>query len=442
MQRFREIVGAVKAQATKREKLFRALTNGGILDSAQRENAQRLLHSEAVAVVTNFYPSLFGGPVSQFLKCLTAVKVCEELAKDGIVSVPVCWISSTAPLGFSTSSVNLLDDESELHRFQLPEVINCEPVPSQAPDILRQIKEVGRGTYDTEVLEILGAVLASSMPFPSPTARLVEALMKELGLIVLDADAPGFLSILNEALAPIRSQTENIQSLMQKKASELAASGYIGTSSEDEDIIPACLIPCLVLPAIACVIDPYEIYGYAKALPIFDEALVPRPVAWPRSSATILDVRSRRILERYDLTLPRLYSGEEEVIKNILEVLPNSTPEKIKSLKLEVETRMAELAARVSTRSEFADSAKSCKEKIIYQLEKLQAQFEAAMQRKEQALRRRIHRACNFLAPNRRIQEMELAGIQIPLRYSRGGLRSLCEKLDVVKFEHQLIAMD
>ena len=444
MKKLREIADAVKAQTTKRKRLFQILTNGEILDSVQRDNIQQLLQPESVAVVTNFYPSLLGGHVSQILKCLTAVKVCEELAKDGILSVPVCWVNTAAPLGFSTRSVSLLDDESELHRLQLSEAANPipgEPVPSsQAPDLLQQIEEFGRRTYDTEALEILRAVLAPSTPFPSPSARLAAALMKEWRLIVLDDGAPGFKSILDEAFIPIRSQTQEIQSLLQKRAAELAASGYFEAFSEGS--VPACLIPSLVLPAIACVIDPHEVYGYAKALPILDAASMPRPAAWPQASATILDARSRRILERYDLSLHQLYSGEEEVVKKIMEALPNSMPEKIKRLKLEVETRVAELAAMASAESEFADSAKSCGGKVLYQLEKVQTQFEAAIQRKQQAVRHQIHKACNFLAPNQGIQEMELAGIQIPLRYSRSGLRSLYEKLDVMEFEHQLIAMD
>jgi len=444
MKTLREIADAVRSQERKREKLSQVLACSEILDPAQMESAQRLLHPESVAIVTNIYPSLLGGPVSQILKCLTAVKVCEELAKDGILSVPVCWISTTAPLGFSTRSVRMLDDESELHRLQLSDATDLAPgelVPSdQASALLHQIEEFGRRTYDTEILEILRGALAPATPFPSPLARLVTALMKEWGLIVLDAGVPDIKKLLDETLAPIRGRTKEILSRMEKPVSGLGAPGNVGSSSEDS--VPACLIPSLVLPAIAWVIDSHEINEYAKALPILDAAFVPRPAAWPRSSVTILDVRSRRNLERYNLSLAKLYSGEEEAIKKIMESLPDSTSGKLKNLRLEVETRMSKLAAMASAGSELADSAKSCGKKITYQLEKLQLQFAAAMQRKEQAVRRHIHKACNFLAPNQRTQEMELAGIQIPLRFSRGGLRSLYEKLDVMKLEHQLIGMD
>ena len=112
-------------------------------------------------------------------------------------------------------------------------------------------------------------------------------------------------------------------------------------------------------------------------------------------------------------------------------MLPNSASEKLESLKLAVEAQLGALVY-----------AGSCKEKIVYQLEKLREHFEAARATKQQALRRQMRKACNFLAPNGRVQDMELAGIQIPLRYSRAGLRSLYGKLDILKFEHQLISMD
>jgi hypothetical protein len=57
-------------------------------------------------------------------------------------------------------------------------------------------------------------------------------------------------------------------------------------------------------------------------------------------------------------------------------------------------------------------------------------------------VRRQISRTCNALAPNGRIQERELGGIQMLLRYSCAALRPLYEKLDILSREHQLIAMD
>jgi uncharacterized protein YllA (UPF0747 family) len=205
-------------------------------------------------------------------------------------------------------------------------------------------------------------------------------------------------------------------------------------------MIPEHLIVSSVLPVLAFVIDPYEIYPMVKSLPAFDETGLPRPAVWPRASVTVGDVRSRRTFSRYNLDLLQLFSGSEEVLRGIMKVLPRSGLEKFDRLKLEVQTRVAEL--KLPFESEISDTATSCRDKIVYQLEKLRAHLESALNMKEQTASRHIQKACSLLAPYGQTQERELAGIQIPLNYSHAGLRLLYEKMDILKFEHQLIWMD
>jgi uncharacterized protein YllA (UPF0747 family) len=407
------------------------------------ESAQRLRQPESVVVVTSLYLSFLGGPVSQILKCLTAIKVCGELAKRQLTAVPVCWLRAGSPPGFAKLSINLLGDDSELHCLELrpSEPAGVAPGARLPADgvsgLLSEIEKLGRGTFDGDFLRLLKAEFVGAT-FSSASARLAAALMKGWGMIVLEADAPALAPILLGALAPVRNETGKMRLLVRKQTSELAEAGYGAPSPEDD--IPAILAQSLSMPVIACVLDPYEIYSYARSLPVWAEVGLPRPLAWPQSSATLLDVRSRRILQRHNLSLRQLYSGEEEVMREMRGRMPGSAPGKLDSLKRTVEAQLAELESLAG--GEWSKAAHSSGRKIVYQLEKLREQFESALARKEQAVRRQVRRVCNFLAPNRRAQERELAGIQIPLRYSHTGLRSLYEKLDILKFEHQLIPMD
>ncbi len=446
MKELPDRIDAVSRRATSRDDLFRFLTIESGLNSIQTmENLRRLKQPDSVVVVTNLYLSLLGGPVFQLMKCLTSIKLCEELAKRKITAVPVCWISRAAPSDFSRWSVRLLDSELELHFLQLQQsesadIDSHQPMPfAQISAILSQIETLGRGTFDAETLGILRAEFVPGMTYSSAFAHLIAALLKEWGMIVLDPEAPALKPALNGVLAPVRNQIERTLPLHRKEASKLAGAGYVEASSDN---VPASLIQCLMMPVIACVIDPHELHSYATELPIFDEIGLPRPMIWPQSSVTIVDARSRRILERYNLGVHHLYAGEEEAIKRIRETIPSSAPGKLERLKIDVERRIAEIMNLDSAGNEFASAANSCKEKITYQIEKLREQFGTAVNRKEQAVSRQIHKACNWLAPNRHTQERELAGIQIPLRYSRAGIRFLYEKLDILKLKHQLIPMD
>jgi uncharacterized protein YllA (UPF0747 family) len=263
--------------------------------------------------------------------------------------------------------------------------------------------------------------------------------MKEWGMIVFDPGATESRPIVSEAVALLQTRISEIQSLMRSRAATLAGLGYgpfpgIG--------IPASLVQSSLFPVLAHVVDPFEICSLANALPVFEEIGLAQPMVWPEASATAGDARSRRTLSRYNLNLVQLYSGEDEVLHDLREALPRAASGKLRCIRSEVETRMSELKSFVPEEGEIWDTADFYREKILYQIDRLERLFEAAANSKEHTANRHIRQACNFLAPNRRLQERELAAIQIPLRYAIEGIRRLYERLDILNFEHQLIWMD
>ena len=142
--------------------------------SLQRDtihNHDFLPSSASVAVVAIFYGGLFGGPVSQILKCFTAIKICDELARQGISAAPVCWIRSAPPGDASHWSPFLLDHKSELQTLELtgsnPEGFSAQDsLPwNQIAPLLEQIEEMGEGAFDSEILEILQRRLLSRCDF-------------------------------------------------------------------------------------------------------------------------------------------------------------------------------------------------------------------------------------------------------------------------------------
>jgi uncharacterized protein YllA (UPF0747 family) len=327
-----------------------------------------------------------------------------------------------APSTLPIDSIQLLDKESELHclRLQKSETIDFAsgaPLPQkQVEALLLQIEDFGQGLFDHDALDMIRSAFVAGSTLSSASANLLSVLMKEWGMVVLNAAE---LSIPSSV-----AQTQET------------------TQGEAESYDAPFLAQNLVIPAIACVVDPYEMQMYARMMPYFDEYGLPRPMAWPQFSATMLDARSRRIIERYNLSLNQLYSGEEAIVAKIRDDMPSSTFEKLEYLKSETAKRMALIQALRPHSARFAKSANACTEKIIYQTQKLLDHCLNARKRHEPVTRRQIHKLCNRLAPNGRMQESELGGIQIPLRYSISGLRSLYEKLDIMNFEHQLISMD
>jgi uncharacterized protein YllA (UPF0747 family) len=351
------------------------------------DNIQRLRQSDWVAVVAAIPANILGGTASHFFKCLTAVKVSEELTRRSIPAVPVCWISGES---VSKSSIVLLDEVGELH--------NLSPTKSIA-ELISEIETLGCGTFDSEVIQMLVDAYSGDAPLHAGSARIFSGLMKEWGLVSLS------------------------RRLSCSDASR--ESEYFAQSA--------------VLPASVSIVGPEDILSFSAASPQFDAPEWSRPIGWPAMSATILDSRSRKTLEKYNLSLGDLFAGEIEAVNKIQFCMPD--PDKLAGLQFEVEKAMTDLEGLVSAGDDFLKIRNLCKEKIVYQIEKLRKNLETAIFNKRQVAERRLHKACNFLAPNGYIQEREL-GVYFLLRYSSSVLGRLYAQLNAAVLKHQLIAMD
>jgi hypothetical protein len=354
-------------------------------------NTERLRRAGSVAVIANVYPGLLGGPLAQIFKCLTAIKLCAELTKHGIDAVPIAWIHRAVPKNFPGWSVHLLDVESEIHTLA---VAPGELVPGDLNSMLAEIKGFGEA-FDPEILEIAETAFIPGTAFSSASARFLSAVTKEWGMPAID---------------PVPDARYSVP-LMQSA----------------------------ILPVLAYVVDYCEIEPVAEALQVFSGAALAPPLAWPAASCTAGDVKSRRTLGRYGIDPVELYRGEAQVLLGVANAMPRTIPAKIRALKEEFVARLADIKSAAP--GELSESADSCKEKIMYQLDKISDQSATALKMKEQTANRQIHKACNVLAPYGKLQERVLAGIQIPLSYSREGFRRLYEALDIFSFEHQLIWM-
>jgi uncharacterized protein YllA (UPF0747 family) len=439
-------VDLLSGHRTPPEELSRILLRARADSPEAEKNMRRLQKSQAGAVIANCCASLLGGPMFQLLKCLTAIKICDELEMRSVPAVPLCWVSNACPGFYSNWSITLPDHDAEIHHLQLRDFEKSglsprDPLPgNEVLGLISQIEEAGGGAFDGETLEALRSVYVSESTVSSASARLISDLMGRWGMIVLDAEAPELEAIMSASVAPVLSRTGSVDSPFRNKIAELDKAGYIG--SFDESVALSFIRQNSLLPVLACVLDPMEVYSYAATLPVLEKSGLTVPIAWPQASATLVDARSRRILERYKLDLARLFSGEEEIIKTITSRFPSSAAEKLDSLKLEVERCIAGLKALDIPEHDLRKAAVSHQGRILYQLERLRRLTVAGHERRELAVNRRIRRVCNLLTPSRRLQEREFSGIHIPLRYSRDGLRFLSEKIDIRGREHQLIAMD
>ena len=356
-------------------------------------------NSGSVAVVTNFYAGLFGGPLSQLLKCLTAVKVCAEFKINGTTAVPVCLVRHDAPPGFSHWEINLIDRHSKLHCLKTAGREDAG-IPGDGSDIKKLFEEIEKifPDGDRETLTTLKEAFISDTNITSSCASWLKYLFKDYGVTIVEYD--DYLDDLNPC-------------------------GIIHKS--------------LPLPVSAIVADAAEIEEYDKTPPTY-AVDIPQPIVRPCPNATIINARSMKTLKRYGL-YPREISGAPRIFH---EDTAKNVPERLQKMRDEAAAVLDELETGAfavrGDRSERIREARAAR--IIYQLEKIQRHCSNAITGKEKTAESRICKVRDFLTPLGRRQQDALGGAQIPLFYGMAGLRELYERLDITTQNHQLIELD
>ncbi len=407
-----------------------------------QESIDSLRRPDTVVVLVQIRASLFGGPAFQLLKCLTAIKLCRHLLAESIRAVPCCGIEEVSVE--SPVRLSLLDCKGEIHELKLaPEYAGlrgADLLPeAQIEQLLGKIEELGGGTFDSEVMEILRSAYRSGETLASATAQLFTALMHQWGLVVFNTLSPDFRDFLDQAAGDFKARLGERK--LQHQEYDRSRSGSLFAGQLPDAWDKALLEHSFVLPVAAVVISPCQLISFLSALPRFEMLSLPSPVPWPQPSVTILDRASERIVGKYRLSIGELYSGESKLTEQLKLRLPYSVVDRLHELESETGRMMAQLEALLPAEGEILAAQESCREKIIYQIEKLRQRCQAALEVRNEAIDRRIHKLCNLVAPNRRIQEAGLSGIYFLLRYSRFFLQPLYEKLQVMKFEHQLVSM-
>ena len=361
----------------------------------------------SVAVVANIYAGFFGGPLSQLLKCLAAVKIRAEFEKNGVAAAAVCLVRYGARPGFSPWESVLIDRSSKLHFLKSTAGDNETPSPANADirdeNFLREIFPGG----DIESLSALKEAFLPGANLVSSCALWFEYMLKDFGAIVMEADA--------------------------------VSTGYNLSGAESQGLRQG-----RELPVAAFVADSSEIAEYVDAPPLRDGAGLVRPLVWPCPDATISNARSLKTLKRYGLDFERVFEGKERVIEYVRGTLKSDVPARLQKLRDEAGAVLDELEAAVfaarGDRSKRIRKARAAR--IIYQLEKIQRLSRAALSDKEKAAANRICKACDFLAPLGRRQKDALSVAQIPVSFGRAGLRALYEHLDITTSDHQLIEIN
>ncbi len=464
----------------------------GASDAVLR-NIQRLREGAHV-VVTGQQVGLFGGPLLAFMKVASALALARQIEVSGVACVPVFWMASEDHDLAEVNQALLLTHDFNLVPFEA-EITGVEGSP------VAQIRLAeGTGDLVSQAVDILGDSLASDYlrqsyhdgeTFSNSYARLYARIFAEQGLIILDpADdelhriaAPLFVEAirrapeLDEALLARNRELRDAGYHEQVKVTDLStplfalvdgvrvpvhrANGEFSIGKERvsaEEMIRRAgehpekfsanvlLRPVLQdywLPTLAYFGGPAEVAYFAQVAVVYEKLLGRITAVLSRLSATLIEPRIERLLEKYQVELPELFHGECELRDCIA---ARSLPEQLKDDFLKGKLAAGEAMQHISESLARLDptlvrASNRAASKMLYQVNRLERRAAAAELRRNQVIARHAAQIENYLYPRKTLQEREISGIYFYAKYGPSLITRLLELAQAPCPEHKVLRL-
>ncbi|HVG39432.1 MAG TPA: bacillithiol biosynthesis cysteine-adding enzyme BshC, partial [Pyrinomonadaceae bacterium] len=459
-----------------------------------------LREPDSVAVVSGQQIGLFTGPLYTIYKALTAVKLAGCLTQRGTKAVPIFWMASEDHDWAEVASAEVIACDGRLASTSMNPEVHREGAPvgtarldvSSREAVGRLIDVLPETEFSPEVKKLIADAYAEGVDYTTAFARLLTALMKRFGLILLDPlDAR-----LKELAAPIYAEAAlrapELAAAIDARSRELERAGYHAQVFTSEDAFPLFLqsdgtrralarnsrgkyaakgankeydaqelsawavreptafspnvtfravAQDYLLPTVAYIGGAAEIAYFAQVNEIY--RLLGRPVTpiLPRASLTIVERRTGRTMERYELRLEDFFGGLEGVIARVVE--EHLGVESARAFDRADEAIAAALDELQNKLRQFdptlAEALEGGKKKMTHQIGGLRTRFHRAQMARDRAVHRQLERAFTALYPEKTLQERRINITSLLARHGGFAIDWIYEAIDLGTHDHQVV---
>jgi bacillithiol synthase len=456
----------------------------------------------AAAVVTGQQVGLFGGPMFDVYKALTAVKLANEATAAGVECIPIFWLASYDHDLAEVNHVSLPGAEGALQTL----ATSSHGAPG-APvstvrlgdEILPVVEQAAALLGDTEITSLLRETYRPGETLSTAFAQLFARLFTEWGVIVLDASDPELHRVAEPIYRAAIERADELAAAVLARGQALEGAGYhqqvkvtpssvlmftiqngartaihhhsqseihqftIGSDDGAEKISQADLLRRLsgapgqfspnvllrpivedyLLPTLAYTGGAAEVAYYGQAGAVFEKLLGRVTPVVPRFSATIVEPKIQRLLERHGIAVPAVFAGPEALRRqlaahNLPEDLQAAFDEARKSLDSQLVTITEKLTKLDRT---LVDAAETARSKVQYQLERLFTQAARAEAQKGELVTRHAETLSQALYPEKELQERGVGCAYFLARYGRELLGQLYEAIHSDCPDHQILEL-
>lgn len=454
-------------------------------------NIQRLKEG-APAIVARQQVALFGGPIFVVLKALSAVLLAEKMG-----AVPVLWLATE---DHDLAEVNLvrLPSDNHLETFATnPPHVPGGPVGSIVfnHEISTLLKRLEEQFGPSDMLALLQDSYRPGETFAGAFAKFYAQVFAEAGLVLLDPQDPQLHVIAAPVYSGAMIKSRAINSALAERQRQLKALGYnpqvkivpwqalclhlnrnIRLSNDHEmpthhgfvvghemvayqDLIAetvehserftadALLQPVVqdyLLPTLCSIAGSSEISRFALVQVVYRELLGRVTPVVPRLSATMIETRHKKLLDRYEMAAVDALCGMERLeeylaTRTLSEDIVNSFDTATEHLKTIITLIQRPLENLDCT---LQGAVRNTASKMNYQLQNLRNKAVRAEARKRGECRRHASELSTLLYPGNKLQEQGIGSSYFLLKYGKNLIQQLKDKLNMSCFDHQVIEIN
>jgi uncharacterized protein YllA (UPF0747 family) len=197
------------------------------------------------------------------------------------------------------------------------------------------------------------------------------------------------------------------------------------------------------LPTLAYIGGPAEIAYFAQAAVVYQKLLGRVTPILPRMSATLIEPRIERLLNKYEVELPELFHGECQ-LRDCLAArsLPVELKRDFEQARQSVAAVMARLRGSLKTLDPtLVEAASRAASKMHYQVNRLEKRAAHAELLRTDILSRHAAQIENALYPNKSLQEREIGALYF---YANHGPELIDRLIDLAQArcpEHKVLTL-
>jgi bacillithiol biosynthesis cysteine-adding enzyme BshC len=480
------------------EILLRQNTAYGLTGQVEA-NISRLGEPETLMVITGQQVGFLGGTVLSLYKAIGAIKLAEELSgKLSRPVVPAFWMATDDHDYGEVNQLQILNSTDQISKYiyAFPPEMMGRPISEVKIDasieglFVSLEKALSDSEFKGAVLEKLRRFYAERRPLLEGFARLFADLFGKYGLILINPaergfkrlasplfrreieEFPGPLGVMEESdrllescgyhlqvqkfkpgpnLFLSRDKREPIrageaQFVLGESGLEVNSQELLGELKESPErfspnVLLRPVMQAFLFPTVAYVAGPSEVAYYVQVNSLSHYHGVSCPVVCPRPSATIIEKKIGKALERYGVDFLDFFRDREAVINKVYS--EDFSPEleaEADRFHREVLRPFEEYREKFRHLGEgFTKNLERVQSRFDYEMKNLKAKTFQAYKKKNQDAKNQLERAHLFLFPSGRLQERVLSPVYFLNKYGPEFIETLHEALEANSPEHQLI---